>query len=73
MLQTSVVAAAVSLSGCAAKLIYTPVPEAAIGRAQVAGYPNIRTWGDANAREIDAAINLKGISPAEQYRNRWRV
>ena len=64
MLQTSVVAAAVALSGCAATLKYAPVPEADIGRAQVVGYSNIRTWGDASPRELNAAIGLKDVEPA---------
>jgi hypothetical protein len=59
--------AALALGGCAT-LAYTPVPESAVGRAQVAGYSNIRTWGDANAREIDAAINLKDVEQIELSR-----
>ncbi|MDQ8700867.1 patatin-like phospholipase family protein [Hyphomicrobium sp. LHD-15] len=53
---------ALALGGCAATLAYTPVPEAAIGRAQVSGYTNIRAWGDAD--EADAAINFTGVLPA---------
>jgi hypothetical protein len=64
MFRTLVVTAALTLGGCAATLAYTPVPEAASGRAQVAGYSNIRTWGDANAHEMDVALNLKDAAPA---------
>jgi predicted patatin/cPLA2 family phospholipase len=60
MYRTLSVTVALALGGCAT-LAYTPVPEAAIGRAQVAGYSNIRTWGDASAPEIDLAINGKDV------------
>lgn len=63
MLQTLVVVAAVALSGCAATLKYAPVPAADIGRAEVAGYSNIRTWGNAAPREFNAAIGLKDVAP----------
>ncbi len=52
------VTATLALSGCATSLAYTPVPQISINRAEVAGYSNIRTWGDADAREIQAAIEL---------------
>jgi predicted acylesterase/phospholipase RssA len=63
MLRTSAIAAAVALSGCAGTLKYSPVPEADIGRAQVVGYSNIRTWGDASPRELNATIGLKDVDP----------
>lgn len=44
-----------ALAGCAATLAYTPVPESAASRAQVAGYSNIRRWGDASAFELDTS------------------
>ncbi len=60
--RTLTVIAVLALGGCAATLAYTPVPETAIGRAQVSGYSNIRAWGDAD--EADAAINFTGVLPA---------
>ncbi|MGE0022138.1 MAG: patatin-like phospholipase family protein [Hyphomicrobium sp.] len=62
--QTLAITAALTLGGCAATLAYTPVPESAVGRAQVAGYSNIRMWGDANAHKIDAVINLTDTEQA---------
>jgi hypothetical protein len=56
-------ASALALGGCAATLAYTPVPEMAVGRAEVAGFSHIRTWGDADAHEIDATINLGQLAP----------
>lgn len=69
---TFAIAAALALGGCAATLAYTPVPETAVSRAQVSGYANIRTWGDANAHEIDAAINLREPAPPPSSRAQAR-
>ena len=55
---------ALAVGGCATSLAYTPVPEKSVNLAQVAGHPNIRTWGDADARDIDAAINLNAPDAA---------
>ncbi|HEX2841344.1 patatin-like phospholipase family protein [Hyphomicrobium sp.] len=44
-----------AIAGCVSTLAYTPVPEAAVARAQVVGYSHIRMWGDANVLEIDAS------------------
>lgn len=72
MFRTLAITAGLALGGCATTLAYTPVPEAAISRAQVAGYSNIRAWGDANAHEIDVAINAKDVVPAALSRANGR-
>lgn len=56
---TFAIGAALALGGCAATLAYTPVPETAVGHAEVSGYAQIRTWGDTGAHEIDAVVDLK--------------
>lgn len=61
--QVLAMTAALALGGCAATLAYTSVPETAVGRAEISGYSSIRTWGDADAHEIAAAIKLKEVAP----------
>jgi hypothetical protein len=68
MLRYLAVSAALALGGCSATLAYTPVPEASVSHAQVAGYSNIRTWGDANRHESDAAKNITRDVPSKVSR-----
>jgi hypothetical protein len=57
------VLATLALGGCAETLAYSPVPEAAIGKAELAGFTSIRVWGDAKTSDIAAITDFKDVAP----------
>ena len=60
MLKRFLVAAVCLLgaSGCTQTLAFRSVPAVAVDRAEVAGYANIRVWGDAPPSQMHAVLDL---------------
>ena len=52
----------VGLNGCATTMAFNPVPAKAVARAQLAGFTNIRVWGDAKPAEAAALLEARAPS-----------
>ena len=56
-------AAALGLGGCSQSLAFNSVPAAAVDRAELKGFSNIRVWGDSKKADIDAVVGAHSPVP----------